>query len=160
MNKLMKVSVVVFSATIIVFSFSSVLAGHLSSGSTDTGTASPTFLPISSFLPDAPPGYDNIDSVLVSTLNPGEKIRVCFPLPKGWVNTLIRFWHPTNLAWVDLDTDTEIIGGVKHRCADLDANGTFAFQGQYVEGLVDPDKVPDPPPPPTNPPSDDEDSPQ
>jgi hypothetical protein len=92
------------------------------------------------FLPDPLAGYDNIDSALVEILNPGNKLHMCFLLPNGWVNTVISFWHPTDQTWVELETETEIINGVKYRCADADVNGTFAFQGQKVFGLLDPER--------------------
>jgi len=117
----------------------SVLAGSSQVGTVDTGAPVRRALPVPASLAPAPPGYDNIDSAVVTLSNTWTKVRVCFPLPQGWSNTIIRAWSPSTMTWNDLLTQTEIIGGVKHRCADVLVNGTIALQGQRVAGLVNPD---------------------
>ncbi|MBC8506784.1 MAG: hypothetical protein ISR58_11610 [Anaerolineales bacterium] len=120
----------------------SVWAGSNQVGTIDTGAPVRRSLPVPANLAPAPPGYDNIDSAVVTLSNTWTKVRVCFPLPSGWSNTIIRVWSPSTLTWNDILTQTEIIGGVKHRCADVLVNGTIALQGQRITGLVNPEISP------------------
>ena len=142
-EKMIKISGILGTVLVAVFIFAeAVLAGPTQVGTIDTGAPVRRSLPVPANLAPAPPGYDNIDSALVTLSNTWTEVRVCFPLPQGWGNTIIRVWSDSTQTWSDLVAETEIIGGVKHRCADVLVNGTIALQGQRITGLVNPEISP------------------
>ena len=92
-------------------------------------------------VPAPPAGEGSAETRWYTGYGSGGSTEQCFDLPNGWVNTVIRFWHPADQEWVDLATEYRTENGVKKVCADIPANGWIALQGKFVEGLVDPEKT-------------------
>ena len=91
--------------------------------------------------PDAPEGQENAETRWYTGFGLPGITEECFNVPKGWGSLKIRFWHTANQEWVDLETTFKTVDGVKKACAIIPANGWIALQGQYTEGLVDPEKT-------------------
>lgn len=121
---------------------STVFAGADHVGTIDTGAPIRQALPVPGNLPEPPDMQEHIDAAIVTLDNTWTALRVCFPVPNGWVNLQIRLWHPADQSWNDLLMVAENINGINHLCVDLDVNATIALQGQNIEKLVDPEKSP------------------
>ena len=91
--------------------------------------------------PDPPAGQGNAETRWYTGFGLPGSTEECFDVPKGWGSFKIRFWHTANQEWVDLGTTFKTVDGVKKACAIIPANGWIALQGQYTEGLVDPEKT-------------------
>jgi hypothetical protein len=99
---------------------------------------------ITSVLADAPAppvGFENIEPLWYTGFGSGGSTEQCFDLPNGWVDKVIRFWHPADQKWVDLATTYQTVDGVKQACTIVPANGWVALQGKYIQELVDPEKT-------------------
>lgn len=90
--------------------------------------------------PAPPDGRGNAETRWYTGFGLPDSGEECFEVPNGWGSLKIRFWHTADQEWIDLETTFKTVDGVKKACANIPANGWIALQGQYTEGLVDPEK--------------------